>query len=151
MTWKWYSVKTIYRSDVSGTPKKIDASYSDHATFVEERIVLFKARSFDEAISKAEMEAKNYVKGTHRNAYGQTVRARYLKAFDAFELYDEPGSGVEVFSSTEVTPRAISNKEVISRRLGQMETKIMKQNRKLFRNAEMQNITDPELRRLIEQ
>ncbi len=135
MSWKWYGVKTVYRSEAIGTAKWVDADYSDGATLVEERIVLLRARSSDEAIAKAENEAKEYAKGTYKNVYGQTVKARYLKACDAFELYDDPAVFTEAFS-TNIMSKEISDKQVVDQYLGPDESETTKRQRRKFFNAE---------------
>ena len=79
----WYSAKTIYKHQrvENGKPK----------TWFEERVVLFRATNFDDAITKAEAEAAIYC-GTR----GNTI---YLGFVDVFHLFDEKvGSGTEVFS-----------------------------------------------------
>ncbi len=58
MSWKWFGVKTLTRWETIGKPKSIDENFDDDATLIEERVVLIKARSFDEAIKKGENEAK---------------------------------------------------------------------------------------------
>lgn len=136
MSWKWYGIKTVYRSEATGMAKSIDAEYSDGATLVEERIVLLRARSFDEAIAKGEKEAKQYAKGTYRNVYGQTVKARYLKACDAYELYDEPGVLTEAFSTTNIISKEVSDKQVVDQYLGLEEAETTKRQRRKFYNAE---------------
>jgi hypothetical protein len=78
----WYSVRTIYRHD--------DVAASAHPVF-EERVVLFRAESFDNAMSKAQQEAEAYGKGLK----GVT----FLGFFDCYELPDDTvGDGTEVFS-----------------------------------------------------
>jgi hypothetical protein len=116
--------------------KYVDENYSDEATLVEERIVLLRARSFDEAIAKGESEAKLYAKGTYKNLYGQTVKARYMKVCDAFELYDEPGALVEAFSTTNIISKQISDKHVVDRYLGNDESDAERRQRRKFFNAE---------------
>ena len=83
MVWKWFGVKTLTRWEAIGKPKSIDENFDEDATLVEERIVLIKARSFDEAIKKGEKEAENYL-DEYKNFYGQKVKQRYLKVCDAF-------------------------------------------------------------------
>lgn len=53
MVWKWFGVKTLIRWEAIGKPESIDENFDEDATLVEERIVLFKARSSDEAIKKS--------------------------------------------------------------------------------------------------
>ena len=106
MAWNWYAVKSLYRSCAVGRPVAVDRYYDPDATLVEERVVLFRARSFDEAIRKAEAEGRAYAASyDHANRYGQQVRQEYLDTCTAFELSDPPGPGREIFSSTEVVSR----------------------------------------------
>ena len=123
MSWKWFGVKTVFRKEAIGKPTYVDASYEAKLTLVEERIVLIRARSFDEAISKAEAEAEKYAAGNYSNCYGQLVTQRYLRACDAFELYDDPNNGVEVYSNTELVPKRVSDSKVIDQHLGIEENK----------------------------
>ena len=48
----WYSVRSIYRADMieDGKPRRA----------FEERVVLFRAASFEEALAKGEAEARRY-------------------------------------------------------------------------------------------
>lgn len=55
----------------------------------EERVVLVRAESFEEAIGQAEIEAKQYAK---------TTEASYLGFVQAFHLHEHPGENTEVFS-----------------------------------------------------
>jgi len=140
MAWKWYGVKTVFRTETKGRPTSVDSLYDADATLVEERILLIRARSFDDAIAKAESEAKLYEVDTHSNFYGQTVKTRYLNACDAFELFDEPGSNVEIYSATELVPKSVSDCKVVDQHLGRKETKIARQTRKKFLNAHLPSI-----------
>ena len=75
----WYGVRTV--CEHVNRNRRRDRLY-------EERIVLIRATSFDEALVKAEDEVNCYaVEGT-----------RYLGYAMAFELFEEPGEGIEVFS-----------------------------------------------------
>jgi hypothetical protein len=131
MGWFWYGVKTAYRVEASGKPSKKDAAYDPEATLAEERVVLFKARSFDEAISKAEKEALVY-ESTYTNVYGEEVSCRYVGVCDAFEMPDEPKAGVEVFSSTRLVSRKVSNREVVNDIFGPEETEKQEAARERF-------------------
>lgn len=148
MRWKWYGVKTVFRTDASGRTKLDVPNDYDDATLVEERVVLIRARSSDEAIRKAEAEAKAYAKETYRNVYEQTVKCRYLGACDAFELYEEPAQGVEVFSSTEVISRRVSDKDVVNQHIGKTETAITSDKRRKFRNIEFNRGMNVDLMKL---
>lgn len=118
MAWNWYGVKTLYRTTVVGTPNLVDRYYEEGATLVEERVVLFRARSFNEAAAKAEQEAREYARGKRVNRYGQTIKQRFLGASDAFEMFDRPGKGAEVFSATELVASTISDAQIRLSRMG---------------------------------
>lgn len=99
-----------------------DAVYDSSVTMVEERVVLFRAHTFDEAMRAAEREALLYVHHRHVNPYGQKVITRYLGACEAFQLFDPPAAGSEVFSTTEILPKRISDKAIVNQRLGHSES-----------------------------
>ncbi len=81
---KWYTVKGLFRW-----------YFKDGETSqFEERIILIKASSFDDALDKAEIEAKEYCEEYSKANYS----IESLKKFSAFELFDEIESGTEVFS-----------------------------------------------------
>jgi len=122
--WEWYGVKTLHRVAASGRPTATDKDYSPTMTLVEERVVIVKARSFKEAIQRAELEAKAYSRlCRHRNRYGQQVRSRYLGYCDAYLCDDGPKHGTEVYSSTEVVSRRVPDRAIISRLIGKSESK----------------------------
>jgi len=114
----------VYRWEPNGRPLGTDKCYSKTATLVEERVVILKARGFDEAIKKAEREAREYVADSYRNPYGQKVKCRFLGYCDAY-LADGNffGTGGEVYSATEVVSRAISYKTLMKRLVGYHESK----------------------------
>jgi hypothetical protein len=133
---KWFAVKTLFRTAPVGKPAAIDEAYDLSATLVEERVVLFRARGFSEAIRRAESDARTYARSWHMNPYGQRVVTRYLGACDAYELFDPPGAGKEVFSTTEIVGRGISDKAVVKQRLGHEETAREKKSRRSVLNRE---------------
>jgi hypothetical protein len=55
----------------------------------EERITLWQADTFDEAVAAAEADAESYAEETG---------AEFLRFAQAFVMAEEPGQGVEVFS-----------------------------------------------------
>ena len=69
-TLEWYSVRSIVRSQTveDGSPR----------TVFEERVVLVKAASFDEAIAKGEAEAKEYCAICHRSRVLDYLVAYYI-------------------------------------------------------------------------
>jgi hypothetical protein len=114
----WFGVKTLFRSEARGKPTARDSAYDGTVSLVEERVVLFKARTFETAIKAAEAEARRYAARRHVNPYGQPVVTRYLGACDAFELFDRPGDQAEVFSTTEVVPKRVPDRQIVDQRLG---------------------------------
>ena len=146
MSWKWFGVKTLTRWEAIGKPKSIDENFDADATLVEERIVLIKARSFDEAIKKGEKEAENYL-AEYKNFYGQKVKQRYLKVCDAFELFDKPNkNGIEVFSSTEMASKKVKDSVLIENKFGKDESvESFKRKREKFWNAELLDKVDNEI------
>ena len=72
----WFSVRCVFRMESS-------SSY-------EERVTLWRAASFSEAIERAETEAKEYA---------NDVNSEYVGLAQAYELAEDAiGDGVEVFS-----------------------------------------------------
>jgi hypothetical protein len=63
----------------------------------EERVLLWRATDFGDAIAKAEAEAEEYVAIREASDPGPQ---RYLAMAQAYQLseWDEPGDGIEVFS-----------------------------------------------------
>lgn len=143
MSWKWFSVKTLYRNEVFGKPIAIDENYDESVTLVEERIVIFKARNHEEAIKKAEKDALEYIKETHINPYGQKVKTRYLKAFDSYEIFEDLNnslkSGIEFFSNTELVDVKDTDDNIIDWRFGNKHP-YSEKNRKKFLNREFSGI-----------
>src|SRR5215470_16323813 len=122
--WKWYGVKTLHRTQPTGQPVGRDKLYSKTMTLVEERVVILEARSFREAIRKGEAEARKYARRCRRrNPYGQQVRSRYLGYCDVYVFDELAGGGTEVFSTTEVVPRGLSDRAVLRRVIGRKETR----------------------------
>lgn len=118
-SWKWYGVRSLYRSVALGEPRNPDASYIPSATLVEERIVLIKARSGKEALRKAKKEGKAYTRSAPvTNCYGQKVRTRRLKGLEAYELFEYPSSGAEVFSAMEEIDSSIPDERICQRPIG---------------------------------
>lgn len=126
---KLFAVKSIYRWRVKGR----------NVSNIEERIVLFKAKSFDDAIAKAEKESVNYAKETFINPFGIPVKIEALKYFDAFEIFDELQSGCELFSTGTILGKNISNKALLKKLVDldqKMQTKRQEKLSYYFRNAE---------------
>jgi len=85
---RWYGVKCIFQFS-------IPAEAPGH-TIYEERVTIWSAPSFDEAIEKAEAEAREYA--------GED--GQYLGYCVAFEMSDDPSAeGAEVYSLMREDPR----------------------------------------------
>ena len=86
---RWYAVRSLFRTEPSAnfSPPGID----DGESAFEERITLWQASSFEEALDKAEAEAIEYA---------EFIGATYLSDFgQAYHLADAPPrDGAEVFS-----------------------------------------------------
>lgn len=132
---KWFAVKSLYVTRAVG--KSNAKGKQTFAELLEERVVLFQAANANAAIKAAEKDAKEYSQYTYTNFEGQTVKAEYLNACDVFELYEELGSGVELFASTEVLTKKTSKTELITRKLGRLETKSTIKMRRRFMSKEL--------------
>ena len=108
---KWFGVRSIYKLRALGKPKKIDKDYNPDVFLFEDRVVLFRAKDFDSAIRKAKKEAKCYVSDTFINVYTQKVITTQIGVFDAFEIFEIPGHGKEVYSMTRLIKRRLTNKQ----------------------------------------
>ena len=84
MKLSWFGVKTLFRVRATGTPAGVDKAFRHGIDCIEERVVLFRARSFEHAISRAEAEARRYAKDIWQNPYRQKVVTQYLEASTHF-------------------------------------------------------------------
>jgi hypothetical protein len=78
----WFSVRCIFRSPLTEDLPSGTRVY-------EERITLWRAPTFDDAIRMAEDEAQEYVRD---------IEYEYVGLAQAYVLPDEPGHGAEVYS-----------------------------------------------------
>ena len=115
-------MKTLFRIEPVGRPLGKDRIYSKSMTMVEERVVVVKARSADEAIRIGEAEARRYARQFHRNPYGQRVRTRRLRCTEVYDINEPVREMTEVYSSTQVVPRGVSDSAVIRRAFGPTES-----------------------------
>ena len=116
----WYAVKTLYRTFTDGFAENPDAAYREEIDMLEERVVLFRAESFDDAIEQAEREAREYARVEQTNVYEQRICIDYLEACDAYMLGESPSESVEVFSSTSLIDRTVTDSEITDMRLGKV-------------------------------
>ncbi|WP_066262527.1 DUF4288 domain-containing protein [Hydrogenophaga flava] len=82
---EWYAVKGLFRWYF-----KSDGSTDS----VEERVLLFLASSFDEALAMAESEAQVYCADDPKANFS----IESMGWWDAYRVEEEPNSGVEVYS-----------------------------------------------------
>jgi len=116
---RWFGVRTLFRLTTSGRPLGKDKDFDPAASMIEDRVVLYRAASAAVAIRLAERDARKYASEfDYRNPYGQRVRCRFLQSLDAFENFEEPGQGEEVYSLTEVVPRRMPDNSIINWKLG---------------------------------
>lgn len=82
----WYSVRCVFRHVIDG-----------EGTSYEERVTVWRAASFDEAIALAEAEAAEYA---------TTVECEYVELAQCFHLFvgEQLRSGDEVFSLLRDSP-----------------------------------------------
>nr|WP_281371668.1 DUF4288 domain-containing protein [Petropleomorpha daqingensis] len=77
----WYAVRCVFAME--------GVSEDAERTF-EERVTLWRAESHDEAIDRAETEARDYATAL--------ALAEYVGLAQSYQLPDAPDDGVEVFS-----------------------------------------------------
>jgi hypothetical protein len=129
----WFGVKTLYRTQALGKPAARDRHFDPSLTLVEERVVLVRARNHDDAIRKAEQQARKYAAFvTWRNPYGQRLRVRYVGACRSYELFDPPRAGAEVYSDTFLVKRAVSDPKLIASRVLVTESRTLASKRRNF-------------------
>jgi hypothetical protein len=131
---KWFAIKTLYITRAVGRSAKGKEAFAE---LLEERVVLFQAANANAAVKAAEKDAKEYSQYTYSNFDNQAVRTEYLNACDVFELYETLDSGVELFASTEVLTKKTTKADLITRRLGKMETSSTIKMRKRFMSKEL--------------
>ena len=120
----WFAVKSLFRSEIEGEPRVVDADYDPDGALVEERVLLVRAGSHRQALRKAETEADKYcLPLEHITPYGQRVSWRRLGVLNSFKLFDKPGDGREAWSLTTVVPAALTDQELELQRFGPKESK----------------------------
>ena len=92
---RWYTVRSVFRARTAGEFAPADLSEDEHA--YEERITLWQATTFDDAIDLAEAEAIEYA---------EFMGVEYLADFgQAYNVADvPPRNGTEIFSLTRYSP-----------------------------------------------
>ena len=91
----WFAARCVYRFDF--------ISEEDARPAFEERVVLLQAESFEQAVERAEREAKEYSSGG----------PEFTGLVQVFHLFEQPGDGAEVFSL--IRPSRLSASDYIDR------------------------------------
>ena len=115
----WFCVRTFIRSKPTGRATSPDGRLIKNIAAIEERIVLFKARNADVALRKGRREAEKYAEAETVNVYGQRVVNTLLRYVEAYEMFDDPGDGVEAFSSIEIVGSSETPRQILKRRVGE--------------------------------
>ena len=116
----WFAGKTFLRVRPTGRAKRRDSHYRSRLAAIEERIVLFRAKDGDAAIKKARAEAKKYAKAARaKNVYGQDVVTEVSGYTEAFQMFDHPADGAELFSSIEIVSTTESESAIVQRKVGE--------------------------------
>lgn len=122
---KWFGVKTLYRAKRIGKPGNIDEHFDKSIKLIEERVIVLKAKSFEDAIEKAEKEAREYVKTRDGcNSYKQAIKWEYVGDCDSFWLYKDMHASdeyKEVYSKTHIFKITESKSNIADRLLGVMD------------------------------
>ncbi len=79
---RWFAVRCVFK-----WPAAVTASGRTY----EERVTLWRSSSFEEAVARAEAEAAEY-------AAAADPPLRPLDFAQVYELFEQPGEGMEVFS-----------------------------------------------------
>lgn len=89
----WYSVRSVFRSDRTedGQPRRS----------FEERVVLFRAASFEDALTKGEAEARRYSADSPRYHMLNHLVAYYIHSDDVLCDGDEVWSSVREVDTTD--------------------------------------------------
>lgn len=90
-----YAVKCLYQSKFYNTESKL---LEEILPSWEERIILIKASSLEDADAKCEKMARQY-ESEYINAYNQIVKVRLYQVIDIFATFDTSArTNIEVYS-----------------------------------------------------
>lgn len=105
---------------------------------MEERIVLFKAKTKAEATKKAEKEARQYAtKNAYTNPYDQKVTTRYLELYDIYSIDGALSDKDEIFCASRVMNKKVSNKKIAHVYLNKPKKDVLHSRRKVFMNKDL--------------
>jgi hypothetical protein len=91
----WYAVRCLFRTTENRPWGPTDLAAGENA--YEERITLWRAASLDEAVERAESEARAYADAIEGDS------TEYVGLAQAFHLIEEPADGAEVYSLIRVS------------------------------------------------
>lgn len=114
-SWKWYAVKLLFESTISGEPnkEKIDEHYDSKFKLYEDRIVVVRAQSSEHAYQKAD-EMSKVSEMEYYNPYGQLVKCKLIDSLNCQRLFDdEIKSGTEIYSRLFEVPVEMETEKVI--------------------------------------
>lgn len=131
----WFGFKGIFKLTQKGKPKRGKAKYIEDTTFLEERIIILKARDFDHAIELGEKEAFDY-EDNYVNVFGQNSSITYTGICDAYMMFDDPDNKKEIFSSIKIFDDKLSRKEIGDSTLGPKYSKSKESQLRLKLRAE---------------
>lgn len=128
-----FSVKSLYKWKIEG-----ESHFS-----LEERIVLFFAKNFEGAITKAEKEAKKHAKNFYTNVDGKKVTLMDLQFFDAHAVEDgDLADGKEIFTSSTLINSKLSDKQLIAKAIDLDQKMTAKVRMKLEESFKMEDHHD---------
>lgn len=114
-SWRWYAVKLLLVSTISGEPNKdkMDEHYDNKYKLYEERIIVVKAQSSEHAYKKADEVAKQD-EMEYCNPYGQLVKCKFVDSLNCQRLFDDDiKSGTEIYSRLFKVPVEVDTEKVI--------------------------------------
>ena len=114
---KYFGAKTLYLVEVVGSVKRGNGTDKRYNMY-EERIVLVRASSFDDALTKAIKDAKVY-ENVHTNPFGQKVKTKFLNCIDVFEMFSKVEDLAEVYSITSLVRKSVKVDTVLDHNFGE--------------------------------
>ncbi|WP_264230128.1 DUF4288 domain-containing protein [Acholeplasma laidlawii] len=143
-----FSVKVVSKIIVEGKPDFKDKNYVDDTNYYEEQVLMFYAKSFDDAYHKAEKYMNKQVSfPSHKNIYGQTVRTDVLEYVNCYHMFESPSNEEpEIYSNIYSVSKNITDEDVLINRYDYYvkdEDQVIhdeweKSKRKMILNAEFQ-------------
>lgn len=130
----FFAVRSQYIAQAMGSPRFVDSYYKKECVWYEERVVLFKAHDFDEALELGAKEARSYASYEYINIYHQKVITEFTGNLDAFEVGEEAGEGEEIFSTNNIMKIQPNKRKLAERMFGNESENEQKSGRRKFRH-----------------